>query len=50
VEAPVVYAGLVGPGLYQINATVPNIPDGDANLEAQIGGLQTQQASISIQQ
>jgi uncharacterized protein (TIGR03437 family) len=51
VEAPVTYAGLVGPGLYQINATVPNVPDGDASVVAQIEGFQTQAGvSITIQQ
>jgi uncharacterized protein (TIGR03437 family) len=51
VEAPVTYAGLVGPGLYQINATVPNVSDGDACVVAQIGGFQTQAGvSITIQQ
>jgi uncharacterized protein (TIGR03437 family) len=51
VEAPVTYAGLVGPGLYQINATVPNVPDGDAAVVAQIGASQTQAGiSITIQQ
>jgi uncharacterized protein (TIGR03437 family) len=42
VAAPVVYAGLVEAGLYQFNVTVPNVPDGDAALVAQIGGVQTQ--------
>ena len=51
VAAPVTYAGLVGPGLYQINATVPNVPDGDAAVIAQIGASQTQAGiSITIQQ
>ena len=42
VAAPVVYAGLVEAGLYQFNVTVPNVPDGDAAVVAQIGGVQTQ--------
>lgn len=51
VAATVTYAGLVGPGLYQVNATVPNVPDGDAAVVAQIGGVQTQAGmAISIQQ
>jgi uncharacterized protein (TIGR03437 family) len=32
VSASVPYAGLVGPGLYQINVVVPNVPDGDQPL------------------
>jgi uncharacterized protein (TIGR03437 family) len=38
----VAYAGLVEAGLYQFNVTVPNVPDGDAAVVAQIGGVQTQ--------
>jgi uncharacterized protein (TIGR03437 family) len=41
VVAPGIYAGLVEAGLYQLNVTVPNIPDGDAAVVAQIGGVQT---------
>jgi uncharacterized protein (TIGR03437 family) len=49
--APVVYAGLVGPGLYQINVTVPNLPNGDASLSASIGGAQSQTGVlITVQQ
>jgi uncharacterized protein (TIGR03437 family) len=40
--APVAYAGLVEAGLYQLNVTVPNVPDGDAVVLAQIGNLQSQ--------
>ncbi len=48
---PVAYAGLVEAGLYQFNVTVPNVPDGDAAVVAQIGGVQTQTGvSITIQQ
>jgi uncharacterized protein (TIGR03437 family) len=51
VTAPVTYAGLVGPGLYQLNVTVPNLPNGDAALVAMIGGVSTQAAvSITVQQ
>ena len=51
VAAPVAYAGLVEAGLYQFNVTVPNVPNGDAAVVAQIGGLQTQTGvSITIQQ
>jgi uncharacterized protein (TIGR03437 family) len=49
--ASVAYAGLVGPGLYQINATVPNLPDGDSAVLAAVAGAQTQTgALITIQQ
>jgi uncharacterized protein (TIGR03437 family) len=51
VPAPVAYAGLVGAGLYQFNVTVPSVPNGDAAVVAQIGGVQTPTGiSISIQQ
>lgn len=40
--ASVGYAGLVEAGLYQLNVTVPNVPDGDAVVLAQIGNVQTQ--------
>jgi uncharacterized protein (TIGR03437 family) len=40
--ASVGYAGLVEAGLYQLNVTVPNVPDGDAVILAQIGNVQTQ--------
>jgi uncharacterized protein (TIGR03437 family) len=44
--APVAYAGR----LYQFNVTVPNVPNGDAAVMAQIGGVQTQTGvSITIQ-
>jgi uncharacterized protein (TIGR03437 family) len=49
--ATVVYAGLVGPGLYQLNVTVPNLPNGDAAVVASIGGVSTQTGvSLTIQQ
>ncbi len=49
--ANVVFAGLIGPGDYQLNVTVPNLPDGDASIVASIGGLSTQPGlSITIQQ
>ena len=48
---PPIYAGLVEAGLYQFNVTVPNVPDGDAAVMAQIGGVQTQTgALITVQQ
>jgi uncharacterized protein (TIGR03437 family) len=45
--ASVQYAGLVSPGLYQINVVVPKIPDGDQPLLIGIGGL-TSQSGVSI--
>ena len=51
VAAPVAYSGMVGSGLYQFNVTVPNVPNGDAAVVAQIGGVQTQTGVlITIQQ
>lgn len=42
VPATVEFAGLVGNGLYQFNIVVPNVPDGDQTLVAQIGGQRSQ--------
>jgi uncharacterized protein (TIGR03437 family) len=39
--ADVLYAGLVGAGLYQINVTVPSLAAGDHEVIAQIAGLST---------
>ena len=36
--AQVVFSGMVGNGLYQINAVVPDLPDGDHEVVAVIGG------------
>jgi uncharacterized protein (TIGR03437 family) len=48
--APVTFNGLVGPGLYQFNVTVPNLPSGDAAVLAKIGGVSTQPGvSITVQ-
>ncbi len=44
------FAGLVGPGLYQFNVTVPNLPSGDATVAATIGGVASQTGvAITIQ-
>jgi uncharacterized protein (TIGR03437 family) len=49
--ANVVYAGLVESGTYQLNVTVPNLPNGDAPVVATIGGVATQTGvSITVQQ
>jgi uncharacterized protein (TIGR03437 family) len=51
VAANVSFSGLVGPGLYQFNVTVPNVPNGDAALAATIGGVNTQTGvSVSVHQ
>jgi uncharacterized protein (TIGR03437 family) len=41
-DAAVTFAGLVESGTYQINVTVPNLPNGDAPVLATIGGASTQ--------
>ena len=49
--ATVVYAGLVESGTYQLNVTVPNLPNGDAPVVATIGGVISQTGvSITVQQ
>jgi uncharacterized protein (TIGR03437 family) len=49
--ATVVFAGLVEPGLYQLNVTVPSLPNGDAAVVATIGGVSTQTGvSVTVQQ
>jgi uncharacterized protein (TIGR03437 family) len=40
--ATVVYSGLTESGLYQFNATVPNLPNGDATVTASIGSVASQ--------
>jgi uncharacterized protein (TIGR03437 family) len=48
--ATVAFAGLVGPGLYQFNVTVPSLPSGDAAVLATIGGVATQKGlAVTIQ-
>ena len=41
VPARVEFAGIVGPGLYQINIQVPEIPDGDAAVVLRSGGVES---------
>jgi uncharacterized protein (TIGR03437 family) len=49
--ASVTYAGLVAPGTYQLNVTVPNLLNGDAPIVATIGSLTTQTGvSVTVQQ
>ncbi len=51
VTADVVYAGLSGPGLYQINVIVPDgVPDGDLPIVVQAEGVRSQEnAFITVQ-
>ena len=45
------FAGLVAPGLYQFNLTVPNVPNGDAKVAATMGGVSTQAGvTVAVQQ
>ncbi len=41
VPAEVQWAGLSGAGLYQLNVVVPDLPDGDVEVVAEIGGVTT---------
>jgi protocatechuate 3,4-dioxygenase beta subunit len=41
-NAEVTFAGLSSAGLYQLNIVVPNLPDGDHDVVAKIGGARTQ--------
>jgi len=43
VNADVIWAGVSSPGLWQLNLTIPpGIPDGDAEVIATVGGVQSQ--------
>jgi uncharacterized protein (TIGR03437 family) len=47
VPAEVLFAGLVGPGLYQINVRVPaSLADGDQSVIASVSGLSTQSTAL----
>jgi len=50
VTAAMQFAGLVGPGLYQINVVVPDVPDGDQAVSASIGGSATQSNACIVTQ
>ncbi len=39
--ATIQFAGLIGPGLYQFNVVIPQLPDGDAPVIATIAGITT---------
>jgi protocatechuate 3,4-dioxygenase, beta subunit len=41
-NAEVTFAGLSSAGLYQLNIVVPNLPDGDHDIVAKVGGARTQ--------
>jgi uncharacterized protein (TIGR03437 family) len=41
VPAEVQWAGLSGTGLYQLNVVVPDLPEGDVEVVAEIGGVTT---------
>jgi uncharacterized protein (TIGR03437 family) len=40
-QATVSFAGLTSAGLYQFNVTVPDLPDGDYPVTAEVGGVRT---------
>ena len=40
------FAGLVYPGLYQVNVTVPDVPDGDNQVSLQIGSVASQNTGL----
>jgi uncharacterized protein (TIGR03437 family) len=42
VAATVYYGGIIGPGLYQFNVVVPELPDGDQEVFVEVGGQRTQ--------
>jgi uncharacterized protein (TIGR03437 family) len=41
VNAPVLWAGLVSPGLYQLNVTIPTVPAGDQPVQATVSGFES---------
>jgi uncharacterized protein (TIGR03437 family) len=41
IKANVAFAGLAAAGLYRLNVTVPNVPDGDASVVATAGSVQS---------
>jgi|GEM_PF-3232322 len=46
VEAPSYWIGQTGPGLCQIMVTVPDVPDGDQPLSAEVAGVSSSGASL----
>jgi uncharacterized protein (TIGR03437 family) len=50
VQANIQFGGMIGSGLYQFNVAVPNVPDGDVPLVAQIGSTSSSNiVYISVQ-
>jgi uncharacterized protein (TIGR03437 family) len=50
VAASVDFAGIIKPGLYQIDTKVPDVPDGDLTLSMQVSGFDpTDEAYLTIQ-
>jgi uncharacterized protein (TIGR03437 family) len=47
--ATVLFSGIVGPGLYQINVVVPAIPPGDQPVQATVGGVNAPLATVILQ-
>jgi uncharacterized protein (TIGR03437 family) len=37
-DGPVSFAGLVAPGQFQVNFTVPQLPDGEYNITVSVSG------------
>jgi uncharacterized protein (TIGR03437 family) len=46
VSASVLFAGLVTPGLYQLNLTVPEVADGNQELTLRIGMVPSQNSAV----
>ena len=46
--AQVLWAGIIGPGLYQINVTVPNVSSGDQAVIATVAGASTQSTNALL--
>ena len=40
-NAPVLFAGITGAGLYQVNVVVPSVADGDQKVVLTVNGLST---------
>lgn len=47
--ATVLFSGIVGPGLYQINVVVPSLPAGDQPVQATVGGANAPIATVAVQ-
>jgi len=50
VDSAIAFAGLISPGLYQFNVVVPQVPDGDQTIVAELRGLLTRaDLMVSVQ-